>query len=190
MTSSSGFAARGYKVAPTSIKNIRSTANKLMRIFGTEGISKPDVGLVMENLHLHGITLIVLDDDDTSFSNGIYEAYSRPELAEIYLPNATYLKACNSDPRAVFTLYHELGHIIFQHNMVLHRTNTTEIKPYEDSEWQADQFSAEMCMPYEIIQEKKLNSAEAIKSEFGVSDAAAQRRYSQIEKQMQKKQKD
>ena len=57
-----------------------------------------------------------------------------------------------------------------------------QLKTYEDSEWQANQFAAEFLMPYHTIKNLNLTSVEQIMSHFNVSEAAAYRRFNQLKK--------
>jgi len=102
----------------------------------------------------------------------------------IFLTSETYTKACSNDPRTRFTIFHELGHLVLCHTRKLHRgQNTRNTKPYMDSEWQADQFAAEITMPLNIIMRDHLFTPDQIQKKFWVSGQAAQRRCNYIVKQ-------
>ncbi|UCV18636.1 ImmA/IrrE family metallo-endopeptidase [Ferribacterium limneticum] len=91
--------------------------------------------------------------------------------------------ACWNDPRARFTVFHELGHGLLGHRRTINRAQAVaKLKVYEDSEWQANQFAAEFLMPLEVIQRDGLTTAFEIQMHFDVSFQAAERRFNQLEK--------
>lgn len=51
------------------------------------------------------------------------------------------------DPRARFTIAHEFGHFVLHDGIALARSNARSHKVYEDSEWQANCFAAELLAP-------------------------------------------
>ncbi|WP_198045284.1 ImmA/IrrE family metallo-endopeptidase [Cupriavidus taiwanensis] len=102
------------------------------------------------------------------------EASCLPELRRIDIAESTYMDICRNDPRARFTLIHELGHLILAHSRSFHRDvgpPTHEL--YEDSEWQADCFAAEFLMPIEVIKAKAMRTPWDLQIEFNVSYQAA-----------------
>ncbi|MCK9510729.1 MAG: ImmA/IrrE family metallo-endopeptidase [Pigmentiphaga sp.] len=112
------------------------------------------------------------------------EACCVPERGLILFSESTYQKACQDNPRARFTVVHELGHLALSHTRTFHREYSPglEIRVFEDSEWQANQFSAEFLMPLEDILCKGLTTQEQIMMEYQVSATAATRRLHQIQK--------
>lgn len=76
----------------------------------------------------------------------------------VVLSESTYASLEQGDPRAAFTLLHELGHVVMHKvelvklqsmphpERVLARQVATH-KIYEDSEWQADAFASAFLMP-------------------------------------------
>lgn len=177
------YELRGYLVSPRSISSIREAASKVAAVLG---LTEPRTNLesFLEKLYAFGITVDVVEDDSYElFFNGV-EASCIPETATIFLTEDTYKKALRNDSRTRFTIFHELGHLVLGHNKVLHRgsSGTRIVKPYEDSEWQADQFAAEITMPLNEILTRKLLTAAQLQTHFGVSEAAAYRRFNQLNK--------
>jgi hypothetical protein len=173
------YQLRGYLVPPIGVEGIRERALGVRSVLNLPD-TPVDMAVFLESLVGWGITLDVVEDYDMLGS----EAYCVPETATIYLSNTTYAKACANDPRTRFTIFHELGHLILAHRRELHRGQNLQngIKPYLDSEWQADQFSAEALMPLDVIIRYGLSSPDEIQKQFGVSEPAAQRRYDQLKK--------
>lgn len=177
------YQLRGHIVSPLSTQVIRDIA------FYTRGVlDLSDVAVNMETflerLHEFGITIDVVSDEDMPGFSFHSEACCVPETATIYLTDATYRKACNNDSRTRFTIFHELGHLILGHTRQLHRAQIpVEPKPFLDSEWQADRFSAEIIMPLEVIMRLKLDNVSKIKRQFMVSEQAARTRFEQLKKE-------
>jgi len=133
----------------------------------------------LESLSNFGITVDVVEDKDFVLMMAGVEAVCVPETATITLTEATYNAARRNDPRTRFTIFHELGHFVLQHTKALARHNY-EAKPFIDSEWQADQFSAEVTMPLPVILKYGLLTPTKIAKFFGVSLPAAMTRVSQL----------
>lgn len=179
---SGGYQLRGHIVSPLSTQLIR---DKALYVRDALGLTAEPINLefFLEQLSEYGITIDIINDDDMPGFSFHSEACCVPETATIYLTEETYKKACLNDARTRFTIFHELGHLLLGHSKELHRANLpTNIKPYQDSEWQADQFAAEMVMPINIIYELKLFGVDEIKKQFGVSELAARKRYEQLVK--------
>ena len=105
----------------------------------------------------------------------------------------TYQDLERHDPRARFSLYHELGHAVLHHNELrtlsqqpqaiasaLMRRNFPAHPCYLDTEWQADAFAAAILMPADGIKHlSKLNktlTVDMISTIFHVSYQAAKTR--------------
>ncbi len=177
------YRLRGYIVHALSVQSIRDRAIYVRTQLGLTR-NPVDLELFLEQLSDFGITVDVLADEDMLGFADHSEACCVPETATIYLTEETYRKACMNEPRTRFTIFHELGHLLLGHNRELHRANVAKnIKPYQDSEWQADRFAAEVIMPLDVIYGYELFSVEKIKTQFGVSDQAAQTRFNQLLKE-------
>jgi hypothetical protein len=109
----------------------------------------------------------------------------------VILSEETYGGLEQDDPRARFSLCHELGHVRFHvpELMKLSRMPHTDtallrgrVQPhaaYEDTEWQANAFAAALLMPAAALRDLeragRLNSG-IVRREFGVSFTAAETR--------------
>lgn len=176
------YRMRGHVVQPRSIVDIRQCAKEIREIF--EFPDGPiDLGYFLEHLFLYGVTVDVIDEwDESSFLNHT-EACCIPETATIYLSEYTYKQACHNHPRTRYTIMHELGHLVLGHSRTFHRgLSLQQAKPFIDSEWQADQFAAEILMPLDIIRRDGLFSPGRIQDRFGVSSQASEIRYRQLVK--------
>lgn len=172
----------GFRVAPSSVDVIRKTVENLNKLLEIDNdVKKLDIGIFLDELTEYGITYDILDADEMPHAG--VEACCNPQTLEICIRNDVYIDACFNDPRARFTVLHEFGHLILGHQRTINReTPNLELKTYEDSEWQADQFAAEFLMPYQVIKELNLNSVNLIMTHFNVSQPAAYRRINQLSK--------
>jgi len=100
------------------------------------------------------------------------------------LTEQVYEKACRNDPRSLFTVFHELGHALLGHRRTLNRepVGGAEIKTFEDSEWQANQFAAEILMPVDEIKYRGLRTGDDLADAFGVSTEAARIRVDRLKR--------
>lgn len=173
---------RGHRVRPQSRRSIRHSAKVARETFGLGG-KAVDGERLLNQLVLYGVTYDVIGNDCALQLGGV-EAMWCPELMTMYIVDETYDKLATEDARALFTVCHEVGHMILMHQVpqVLHRSAmpTVPHKIFEDSEWQADTFAAEFCMPLDIIQAEQLRTSEAIRTRFGVSSQAATVRLSSL----------
>lgn len=175
------YQLRGHIVTPRSIDAIREIAVEVREILGLDErpVSLPHF---LDKLSLFGVTVdVVEDDEDFTLMLAGVEAVCMPDTATINLTPATYQAAEQNDPRTRFTIFHELGHFVLQHNKAMARANYVA-KPFIDSEWQADQFSAEMVMPLDVIVRHGLRTPTQIARFFQVSFPAANSRVSQLSK--------
>ena len=172
------YRLRGHIVSPRSIESIRSAAMAAHQVLDLPEGPAP-MPAFLESLGNFGITVDVFDDENKTLMMAGVEAMCVPETATIALTEATYSAARREDPRTRFTIFHELGHFVLQHTKALPRKDF-DAKPYMDSEWQADQFAAEITMPLETIRRRNINSPTAIARFFKVSFQAANRRYTQL----------
>ena len=169
----------GYRVPPRRIADIRAHALAVR-----ESLIAPNAPFFrmepfIEGLLEYGITYDVVDDNELPFG---VEACCIPERLLMTFSNSTYEKACKDDPRARFTVIHELGHILMAHTRPHNRDSGREIAAYEDSEWQANQFAAEFLMPLTHMNMNGYKTTEELILNYQVSSPAAERRITQLNK--------
>ncbi|MCH4247574.1 MAG: ImmA/IrrE family metallo-endopeptidase [Acinetobacter populi] len=166
---------RGVKVAPLSKQSIKQKALLVReKLFKLEPNQSIDLSRELEHkLHLLGVLFDVLEVEEMPD----VEALTNPDAMTIILRADTYDALCNiADPkhrRARFTVAHEIGHLILHEGFALARGAIMH-KHYEDSEWQADTFAAELLMPtasciglsIEEIQEQFQVGYKAAKNKF------------------------
>lgn len=169
----------GYRVAPRNIIGIRERALSVRKTLVKKDEPFFRMARFIEQLHEYGIIYDVVEADE--LPKGI-EACCVPEFRSITFSAETYGKACEDDPRARFTIIHELGHILLTHTRTFNRENKENIAAFEDSEWQANQFAAEFLMPFDHMALNGLTTANEIMLTYHVSAPAAERRVSQLDK--------
>ena len=120
------------------------------------------------------------------------EAHYDAGTNEIILDVSTYDALCMDAPRAKFTLAHEIGHALL-HGPYLRseigqgrtrhiRYPRKTLAPYEDPEWQANEFAGAFLMPANLMHKATRESCSdrQIAEYFGVSLQAAQIRRQKI----------
>ena len=101
-------------------------------------------------------------------------ALTIPVKKTIKIAESTYNDAASGNPRARFTIAHEIGHAVLHDKIDLGyaRVNSNEIiKDYENPEWQANTFAAELLVPIQYIGGL---SCEEIAQKYCVSKKVAQ----------------
>lgn len=115
-----------------------------------------------------------------------------PRRAQIVvvLSERMYEKLESGDPRANFLAAHEIGHAVLHAGAIcagaslhgLHRRRAP-LKAYEDSEWQANAFAANLLMPasgVRMLASRATQPEHVIARRFGVSVQAAGYRLRQL----------
>jgi len=114
-----------------------------------------------------------------------YEALTETQTGDMYMREDIYVRACNGEPRARFTMGHELAHFCLHKNQDQNKRLARDgfgappiryLQPGQkilciyDPEWQASAFSGEMLMPAMHIRHMTI---EEIILQYGVSRSAA-----------------
>lgn len=140
---------KGVCVKPRSKKEIRKLA-RLVRQHFQDDIHKPFDVLSCLEIGLPKATgyEFHFEPKEMGYMKDI-EASASPDDMVMYIRQDVFDALYNNDSRARFTVAHEFGHL-FMHKGVttsLNRGNPSAHKPFEDSEWQANQFAAELLAP-------------------------------------------
>ena len=179
--SSGIYQVRGSRVTGRSQAQIRASALHVRKTLQVDQIL--DLPVFTERLFRYGITVDVVEDHDPLFALAGVEASCEVESATIYLTATTHAAVCSNNPRARFTICHELGHLLMAHKKLLHRSDASQPhRVFEDSEWQADTWVAEFLMPLDEMHRLNLRRADEIQGQFGVSQLAATNRAAYVQK--------
>jgi Zn-dependent peptidase ImmA (M78 family) len=171
----------GVRVPPLTIIQLRDLA-KMIRVASQLTPEEPFPVLFFFE---HSLPMAIPNFDFTiveSLSDGD-EARAYPDGCQEY-PDGPFVKlttlvydgAWAKKGRHRLTVLHECSHIILHRKIAVHRRGPigAELKPYENSEWQANQLAAELLMPIESIVPS--NSLNDYCNTMGVSREAAQLR--------------
>ncbi|MDQ2077484.1 ImmA/IrrE family metallo-endopeptidase [Marinimicrobium sp. ABcell2] len=173
---------RGHRVRPLSVEKIRAIASQMRELLSVVGAPINGAIDVVEVTDLYLPKL--MDDFRLDIvpdgSMGSDHARTYPDKNLIQVQESVYEGACRGQGRDRFTLAHELGHLRLHRGVTAYAraAASSNHKPYEDSEWQADAFAAELLMPYkEVLQ---CSSAMAVAYLYGVSSKAAEVRFKKV----------
>lgn len=155
---------------PLSRKNIRDITIAIRKISGlNENNAFPIMRFfefVLPEL-VEGFEWFVVPDDQMDGCDG----RTFPEKNQIYLKQSVYDGACANNHRDRFTIAHEIGHLLLHGDDFVSLARTSKkIKAYEDPEWQANTFAAELLIP---INQIKYLSPKEISQKYKVSVSAA-----------------
>ena len=170
---------QGFRVRARNTDSIRRQALAIRPLLVPKNAPFFEMGWFIERLFDFGITCDVVEAKE--LPRGV-EACCAPEHLLIQFSEQTYSRACRDDPRARFTVIHELGHLAMAHTRPLNRQNDDEIKAFQDSEWQANTFAAEFLMPLDDIKKRALNNPDLLQLEYQVSGQAAETRIMKLRK--------
>ncbi|OBX73763.1 hypothetical protein A9308_00710 [Moraxella atlantae] len=139
---------KGVRVSPRSKKSICGLARALRQKVAQ---AKDDQALDLCKL----IELVLPKATNNKFEfviknygyMGNTEAAMSPDSMKMYIREDVYEALHADDPRARFTIAHEIGHFILHDGVALGRDNGSPHKIFEDSEWQANVFAAELLAP-------------------------------------------
>lgn len=178
---------RGYKVAARNRKDLRAAATDCIPLLKSHGCYCSDKGshflntsyLLEDLLFQAGYTLHVLDDQELSET----AAFTVPEQQLIVMRESIYDGLSADDPFARYTVVHEFSHIFLQHAVTLHRgSQAGDHQWWEDSEWQANNLTAEILMPVEVVKELDCKPI-LIQAACGVSARAVTFRLENLKKE-------
>ena len=176
---------QGHRVAPLSRANIKDAASKIREAIGnTDGYL--DVVKLAEIHMQKGIQDFVFDVVEPKDLPAGHLAITKPDQLSMQVAEEVYNGAISGLGFHRFTIAHEIGHLFLHRNQAVYSRKTSiddkPLKPYEDSEWQADEFAAELLMPSAVITDRCM-SAQDIAVHFGVSNQAAETRFRALQKQ-------
>lgn len=163
----------GVVVPPMSEAAIATATVLVRRVFGAS--SRPFFPVVpiydmldvlVENAHFEVVEDHLMGEDD---------ARTYPDQGLILVRQSVYDGAACGEPRARFTLCHELGHLVMHRGVSFNRINpSAPPKIFQNSEWQADVFASHLLMPRDMLRGDETD--EVVMERFGISWSAAQAR--------------
>jgi hypothetical protein len=162
----------GFPVPGRRRIDIRAIALNARAVLGI-GKGRFDIPRLLDRLSVvFGVNYDVIGEHDGVLPEGV-EACWVPEATTLYIRDSVFVQMCKRGQRAVFTIGHELGHIVLAHRRTANRMSSQPIKTYCNSEWQANCFAAEFTMPLDQINAGQFTDADDLVEAFGVSSVAA-----------------
>lgn len=165
-----------------SVVAVRGVADGLRSVLSLSNDPLFPVMTVLEEVldnRLNVIRLEVWDDCDLHGAEGL-TMRDDDGVDRIILPQSVYHGACNDDGRDRFTAAHELGHWALHSTCALARAQPEALRPFENSEWQANLFAAEALMPVSFIYAE--DTPQDLVARFRVSLQAAELRLRNLAK--------
>lgn len=175
----------GVRVPPINIGQLRELAT----LFRDASRLKPEESFPVLYFLEHslpkaipGFDFIIVDhlpdgNEACAYPDGCLE---NPGGPFIELTTKVYDCAHKGNGRARFTVLHEISHVILHQKIAVHHRGArgADLRPYENSEWQANQFAAELLMP--LVSFSAHDSLEQFCSAMGISQKAAVLRGKQL----------
>jgi hypothetical protein len=177
----------GYRVRPRSSRQIAVIAEDFLRRIAPghlhSGAALDLASLVDHGLSQAGIHVYPVEDEELPRSEaetrasagGAIEILMRQEFFEAVFTSTS------STNRARSTLAHEVGHAVLHANEIkggrhrpeefaLRRARRSEIKTYEDAEWQAHMFAGVFLIPRPPLRTADLSNVGLLAERFDVSE--------------------
>ncbi|MBY0314421.1 MAG: ImmA/IrrE family metallo-endopeptidase [Bdellovibrionales bacterium] len=176
---------------------IEKEASEFLQLVAPECLSDPRPTPMLEifenKMDLLGFRVVV--GKNVKGLGGVTDVTNR----FIEIPLATYNQLEKGVPRARFTIAHECGHAkihgkqaqmgTFASSENIQFARRSELRPFEDPEWQADTFAAAVLMPWQtmrMLYERGEMNVQTVMSVFQVSQAAASRRVMRLQASFEK----
>lgn len=160
-----------FRVAPRSRSDIRHTATRVRQELHLVDVPYFPIIHVIDQILCSHFQEIELEVEPLSEMAGA-EGYTCPNGTFITLREDVYDGAIAGEGRHRFTAAHELGHLLLHSGRGFARVPASNaIRPFENSEWQADTFAAELLMPARFFSSS--DTVQVVVDRHGVSYQAA-----------------
>jgi Zn-dependent peptidase ImmA (M78 family) len=174
-----------YRVPPLSIKKIEVQALEIRKALQVKEAFFPLIEVVefaLPRLFPEFVLDIKTSAEMTSLYGSGTLAMTTPANMTLELSEDTYEGLHTHNGRSRYTVAHELGHLFLHQNTggFARFDSQGQMRIYESSEWQADNFAIELLAPLELA--AACASIEAVAILFGISRRAAEIRWKEIEK--------
>lgn len=138
MVAEEPYQMKGNRVIPLTLAEIRQRAHSFCEVFSLTPKTVNKMDIAIERFAASNICIDPVDDEEWLF---LTEGHCDPGTWTIRVPESTLIAAYKGDPRALFVIFHELGHLMLAHQVVLHSEKSALPTMEEDAEWQADTFA-------------------------------------------------
>ncbi|MGM9983804.1 MAG: ImmA/IrrE family metallo-endopeptidase [Fibrobacter intestinalis] len=179
---------RTYKIArPRSIKEIQEVTQVFRALMGCGDLDSCKIldfiEFTLPKLQKNFV-LKIAPTETMPFKEG--ETW--PTNSTMCIREDVYNKAIEGCPRSFFTLAHELGHLFLHsgEDVSFCRSECEiNIPPYQNAEWQANVFAAELLAPSSSISKYNL-TVDEIQKHFKVSRECAQKCFVRVHRRKMK----
>lgn len=144
----------GVRVPPLGIAQLRDLAGVIRDGLHLSSVEPFPVPYFLEHAlpeAIPGFDFVVVDglsdgNEACAYPDGCTK---NPDGPYIELTTKVYDGACAGNGRDRLTVLHEISHVLLHRKVAVHHRGPVgdELKPYENSEWQANQLAAEFLMP-------------------------------------------
>lgn len=158
------------KTKSLSVAKITSIADRLRKRYKISVAEPFPILAFLFELHYKGLlTIQILPDSDSLFNSSEVAKYS-PIDNFIYIKEKVIRELSNKNYHANFTLAHELFHYLEYAVFKYQFEEAENVLAFEDPEWQANEFAAELLIPTDAI--KNQEDLSALANKYQVSDEA------------------
>jgi Zn-dependent peptidase ImmA (M78 family) len=158
-------------------------AHELRTELGIEGQYQPSMIDVLQRLKRLGYIADFVRVSNQKMPHAEVSFDSRER--KLFLHESTYSAAIRGDPRARWTIAHEIGHAVLGHRGIHYRKGPssidTTIPEMRRHESEAHRFADEFLAPSHLIDFAQVRTAQELAARFGISQQAAQIRFKAIE---------
>lgn len=182
------------KVTGMSLKQIEREAEEFLKLMEPECLQQPRptpvLSIFEDKLHLLGFKAVY--GKNVKGLPGVTNVTKR----FVELTSSTHGKLEDDVPNARFTVAHEFGHVVLHAKVVgqeefpsredVTYARRSDLKAYEDPEWQANAFAASVLMPEKtmrMLYDKDEMTIENVMETYKVSYSAASRRVMRLQAQ-------
>lgn len=170
----------GVKVSPLTTKDIRGIANNVRELFNINNAYLDIIDLFENKLLDYGVVVDICTKEELGKDHGL----TMPDQGIIRIREDVYIGAHEGKGRDRFTCCHELAHLIMHSGVSFARSQSAanDHRWFEDSEWQANTFAAEIMMPVSFVQ-RLCGGVGDMQNIFGVSFDAEITRWRKLKEQ-------
>lgn len=146
------------KTNPLSLKDIKDMAGRIRKEYGVLPLDCFPIFDYLNHLFENNyLSIQYIENDDPYLDKNTPAIYNTVDNF-IYMKEEVLKEYDEGNFRANFTLAHELFHYLQTQVFKFKFIEVQDCYPYEDTEWQANQFAGELLLPEEalVLKEQEL----------------------------------
>lgn len=142
------------KTNPLSVKDIERIANNFRLNYNIkENEYFPILKVIDDLFEKNMLSYQIVSDDDKILDENMPACYNASENF-IYVKESVLEEYENNNYRSAFTLCHELFHYMQAQVLRFDFEEVEDCKSYEEVDWQANEFAAQLLIPTKFIEEE------------------------------------